>query len=195
MISSRCFYKGIKTESFKTWFGNSAKVFVLSFCSCLCSFVHGARSMKTLYFSTMNESSNTNVSVQSFNHACYLNINKPKTKDVHSVQCTAQHKLPAHYNHFEVYWVSRPCLERLCLKGQLRRQHFKLESGTTDTSIVYNIIIVLIQNSPIISISILANSNKGLTLFLNILGACLLPPYGLIKINNLFGLFRSMDSS
>jgi hypothetical protein len=47
----------------KTWFGNSAKVFVVSFCSRLCSFVHGARSMNTLYFSIMNESSNSNVSV------------------------------------------------------------------------------------------------------------------------------------
>jgi hypothetical protein len=56
-------------QSVKTWFGNSAKVFVLSFSLRLCCFVHGARSMNTLYFSIMNESSNSNVSVQSFNHA------------------------------------------------------------------------------------------------------------------------------
>jgi hypothetical protein len=41
----------------------NSKVFVLSFCLRLCSFVHGARSMNTLYFSIMGESSNSNVSV------------------------------------------------------------------------------------------------------------------------------------
>ena len=46
--------------------------------------MNGARSMNTLYFSIMNESSNSNVSIQSFNHGS-LNINKPKTKDVHGV--------------------------------------------------------------------------------------------------------------
>jgi hypothetical protein len=37
-------------------------------------FLHGARSMNTLYFSIMSESSNSNVSgfSQSFNHAIYI---------------------------------------------------------------------------------------------------------------------------
>ena len=43
--------------------GNSAKVFVLSFCSPLCNFVHGARSLNTLYFSIMKELSNSKISV------------------------------------------------------------------------------------------------------------------------------------
>ena len=42
-------------DSFKIWSGNAPKVFVLSFCSPLCNFVHGARSLNTLYFSIMKE--------------------------------------------------------------------------------------------------------------------------------------------
>jgi hypothetical protein len=46
----------------------------------------GAQSMNTLYFSIMNESSNSNVSVQSFNHAILNSTYKPKTKDVHGAR-------------------------------------------------------------------------------------------------------------
>ena len=47
--------------------------------------------------------------------------------------------------------------------------------------------------SPISSTSIFANSNNGRTLFLNIFGACLLPPYGFTNTNNCLGRSRSIE--
>ena len=44
---------------YKEWSGNSAKVFVLSFCSPLCNFVHGQDLLNPLYFSIMKELSNS----------------------------------------------------------------------------------------------------------------------------------------
>ena len=41
--------------SIEIWSGNSAKVFVLSFCSPLCQFAHGAWSLNPLYFTIKKE--------------------------------------------------------------------------------------------------------------------------------------------
>ena len=65
--------------------GNSAKVFVLSFCSPLCNFVHGALLLNPLYFSIMKELSTSSVWVL-IAQPCCLNINKRKTNDLCTVR-------------------------------------------------------------------------------------------------------------
>ena len=84
--------------------GSSAKVFVLSFCSCLCKLVHGEDN-GVLYNEAIVQWHHL---AKSRSRIVEILISKI-SKDLCTVK-PSQHQILAHYRRFEVCRVSRPLL-------------------------------------------------------------------------------------